>query len=73
MKVKDFTKTWMYGLTIFVLVVIAGILTGISIIPVTAIAMALQGGYWLVYALSLFISIYFLGWVFGRFKVHLKR
>lgn len=73
MDFNKITKTFMYGLTIFVLIILAGIITGIAIIPLAVIATALEGGFNVVAGIGLFISIYCLGWVFGRFKIKMKK
>lgn len=74
MNKKKFMKTWMYGLTIFVLIIVAGIITGIALIPLMAIATALQStiAIAITTVIGLVLSIFFLGWVFERFKVRRK-
>ena len=66
-------KTFMYGLTIFVLIIIAGILSGIVLIPVSILSIVLASPLWVLYIIGLLTSIYALGFVFERFKVNLKR
>ena len=71
---KKMVKTFMVGLLVFVLIILAGIITGIAIIPVALIALLIGGAgpAILMSGLALVLSIYFLGFVFERFKVKLK-
>ena len=73
MSVNKMVKTFMYGLTIFVLIIIAGILSGIVLIPVSILSIVLASPLWVLYIIGLLTSIYALGFVFERFKVNLKR
>lgn len=75
MKRKSMIKTFVFGLTIFVLVLLAGIMTGIVILPVALVAY-LFGGPASAMVLSVFgivLTIYFLGFVFERFKLKIKK
>lgn len=75
MKRKSMIKTFVFGLTIFVLVLLAGIMTGIVILPVALVAYLL-GGPASAMVLSVFgilLTIYFLGFVFERFKLKIKK
>ena len=72
---KKMVKTFMVGLLVFVLIILAGIITGIAIIPFALIALLFEGAgpAILVSGLGLVLGIYFLGFVFERVKVKLKR
>lgn len=73
---KNIIKTFVFGLMVFVLIILAGIMTGISLIPVTLLAYLFGGGIGVSVILSvlgLVIGIYFLGFVFERFKVRMKK
>ena len=72
MKQKELIETFMYGLTIFVLIILAGILTGITLIPITLLSVTVGSGAWLVYVIGFGISIFMLGFIFKRFKVKRK-
>jgi hypothetical protein len=65
----------MAGILIFVLIILAGIITGISLIPAALIALLIGGAgpAIIMSGLGLVMGIYFLGFVFEKFKVKLNR
>lgn len=74
MRRKGITQTFMYGLMVFVLLIISSILSMLLVVPLLMGTIALDGaGVWVVNLLAIVIEIYMLGWVFMRFKVTRKR
>lgn len=75
MKRQSIVKTFIFGFTIFVLIILAGIMTGIAILPATLIAFWIggPGGAMVMSVLSVAIGIYFLGFVFERFKIRMNK
>lgn len=75
MKRKGIVKTFVFGITIFVLVLLAGIMTGIVILPIALVSYWVggAGGTMILGTFGILLTIYFLGFVFGKFKVKLKK
>ena len=67
-----FRPTFIYGLTIFVLVILAGLLTGIFSAPIAIVMFLLNSPAWPLMIIVFIISIFMLGWVFMRFKVQAR-
>ncbi len=72
-KGKSIMDTFVRGVMVLVLIIIAGIISGIAILPAVAVAAVVDmRGLWIVSILGIVVGIYFLGYVFGRFKVSRK-
>lgn len=71
---KKIMKTFIVGVGVLVLLILAGIITGIALIPVSILAL-FTGPFGMIFAAALGvpIGIYFLGFVFERFRPGLKR
>ena len=72
---KRVVKTLIVGAGVFVLIILAGIITGVALIPIALLSFAVGGigAPMIMGGLGILVGIYFLGFVFERFKPKLTK